>query len=335
MTEVPLETFQETINRPRSRLIFIDILHIISIFGTISIHHNAVFVGKKFDSIDWKVGLILCVFYQYSVPVFALITGAMLLSYHEKYDTRTFFKKRFSRVIIPLFSWELIQLTWKVFILHTIILQWNFRFFIKMFFTSTIDFSYWYLFTVIGSYFTIPVLSPLAEKQNQNLLIYAIIIYFVLNLMLPSIIDIFKLSINLGLTLQLKSYSIYTLTGYFINSYPFSLFHRRLIYICGIGFSIFKYLYMYNECKKIKRFKWFDFPSADLLHSTTIFLFFKNLKYSYINSHPLLQSFIKKLAETSLGIYLIHMIVIYYENKFFPCILQHYIIKFLELLLHF
>lgn len=54
----------------------------------------------------WKSALAFeCIFY-WAVPIFLMISGANLLNYRKRYDTKTFFKKRFVKILIPWVFWS-------------------------------------------------------------------------------------------------------------------------------------------------------------------------------------------------------------------------------------
>ena len=42
------------------------------------------------------------------------------MNYREKYDTKTFFKKRFIKVLVPFAFWAIIMFIWKIHIIKTI-----------------------------------------------------------------------------------------------------------------------------------------------------------------------------------------------------------------------
>ena len=43
--------------------------------------------------------------------------------YRERYDTKTFFKKRLLKVLVPFIAWAIIMFIWKIFIINTINLE--------------------------------------------------------------------------------------------------------------------------------------------------------------------------------------------------------------------
>lgn len=77
-------------NSPK-RLYYIDILNILSCFAVVVLHcSGGVFYYQKTRL--WFIYMFLQTVAHFAVPVFFMITGANLLDYRKKYDTKTFFK---------------------------------------------------------------------------------------------------------------------------------------------------------------------------------------------------------------------------------------------------
>lgn len=91
-----------------------DILNIIAIIAVVAMHVNGI-VHTYSPSRSWATSLIVDIVCYFAVPVFLMISGANLMNYRKKYDTKTFFKKRFNRVLIPTIVWITIMTIWKIF----------------------------------------------------------------------------------------------------------------------------------------------------------------------------------------------------------------------------
>lgn len=90
----------------KDRIVYFDILNILSIIAVIALHCNGIVhnFSTKYST-AWATSLIVeCVCY-WAVPIFLMLSGANLIKYREKYDTKTFFKKRFSKVLVPFLFW--------------------------------------------------------------------------------------------------------------------------------------------------------------------------------------------------------------------------------------
>ena len=107
-----------------NRVIYYDILNIIAIIAVIAMHCNGIVHGNPYTR-AWNTSLVVeCICY-FAVPLFCMLPGATLMNYRKKYDTKTFFKKRFLKVLIPFIFWAIIMFIWKIYILKSILLLLN------------------------------------------------------------------------------------------------------------------------------------------------------------------------------------------------------------------
>ena len=80
---------------------WIDLLNVIACFAVVVLHCSTSIFMNTGDA-EWLIDVVyqsLCIF---AVPVFFMISGANLLGYRKKYDTKTFFVKRFKKVVFTL-----------------------------------------------------------------------------------------------------------------------------------------------------------------------------------------------------------------------------------------
>ena len=96
----------------KERIFYFDILNILAIISVIAMHCNGLVHGDP-NTRAWNSSLLVeCICY-WAVPIFFMLSGANLLRYREKYDTKQFFKKRMLKVVIPFVFWALIMFIWK------------------------------------------------------------------------------------------------------------------------------------------------------------------------------------------------------------------------------
>ena len=87
----------EISKKKNNRVIYFDILNIIAIIAVIAMHCNSIVHGKP-NSTAWTTSLVIeCICY-FAVPLFCMLSGATLMNYREKYDTKTFFKKDYLKL---------------------------------------------------------------------------------------------------------------------------------------------------------------------------------------------------------------------------------------------
>lgn len=141
------------------RYTHLDVLNILAIIAVLFMHHNGN-VHTYSRSSSWITSLIVETVCYFAVPLFIMITGATLFDYRKKYDTKTYFKKRFLKVCIPSIAWMIIMFCWHVFIRKDLVItNWSPASIINIFTSSRENSVYYYLFIIMGLYLTIPLFS--------------------------------------------------------------------------------------------------------------------------------------------------------------------------------
>jgi len=77
---------------------YINFLNVLATFAVVCLHVNNFW---SFNTANWPYYNFVESLCYFAVPVFVMISGATLIDYREKYDTKTFFKRRFLRVLLP------------------------------------------------------------------------------------------------------------------------------------------------------------------------------------------------------------------------------------------
>jgi len=109
-----------------SRILYIDILRIISIFAVVVLHVSAPFVVNiHTNGIEtWWVGNIMDSSTRWCVPILIMISGKLMLGNEKEIELRDFLKKRLLKVLIPLLAWSFIYMVWS----YRYDLEWNLSF---------------------------------------------------------------------------------------------------------------------------------------------------------------------------------------------------------------
>ena len=293
----------------------IDILNIFAIIGVLFLHHNMV-MHIYSSSGTWVTAIAVKAVFFYAVPLFLMITGATLLGYQQRYDTKTFFKKRLSKIIIPLIFWSVFMLFWGIYYSHDLKMPSTPIDFFNSFMGSRFCSIYYFMFAILGIYITLPILSPLAEKKNRSLLKYAIISFFILNTLVPDILSFFKIWPNSSLRLQLAGWAILPLIGYYLNTSHINRKWRILLYALGaasILYHFFAVFLMSTSAGVLKdpATEYNQFPV--ILTTSALFVFVKNIKVKFSERA---KKALHTLSGCSFGVYLIHMPLLQLESRF-------------------
>lgn len=149
----------------KERVVFLDWLRVIACFLVILTHCNEPFyfggqgtyVASAQDAFwtSFFVSISRC-----CVPLFALASSYLL--FPLRYDTKTFFKKRLVRVVVPLAIWLALYCIFS----GAENIAGNFR---KLLFNFPDPAGHlWFCYMLIGIYLLMPLLSPWAEKASKK-----------------------------------------------------------------------------------------------------------------------------------------------------------------------
>ena len=289
---------------------YISILNVLACIGVVILHTFE--TGYTSDANFVFEVLIRAIAYC-AVPLFFMITGATLIDYRERYDTKTFFKKRLLKVIISLIIWSIIYFIINFFKGKFSINDLSFKFVFEYFFLVKTNPIFWFFVVIIGIYLAIPVISLIPQESRRKAFLYIIIITFVFNQFLPDLLYHLNLNYNYDLKFPLtySGWISFIFIGYYIDKYEIVKKHRVIIYVLGIiGFLTMVVPTIFISYHKNESCSWFDeyYDAPCVLYSASVFLFFK----SKINNNQIvtkIMPFFNFVAPTTLGIYVLHIAI--------------------------
>lgn len=289
---------------------YISILNVLACIGVVILHTFE--TGYTSDA-NFVFEVLIRTIAYCAVPVFFMITGATLIDYRERYDTKTFFKKRLLKVIIPLIIWSIIYFIINFFKGKFSINDLSFKFVFEYFFLVKTNPIFWFFVVIIGIYLAIPVISLIPQESRRKAFLYIIIITFVFNQFLPDLLYHLNLNYNYDLKFPLtySGWISFIFIGYYIDKYEIVKKHRMIIYVLGIiGFLTMVVPTIFISYHKNESCSWFDeyYDAPCVLYSASIFLFFK----SKINNNQIvtkIMPFFNFVAPTTLGIYVLHIAI--------------------------
>lgn len=143
--------------------VYLSLLRVISCLGIIIMHTNSVFWSRPHGML-WVSANFLETFFYFAVPVFFMISGATLLDYRQRYSTKTFFKKRFSKTLVPFLFWSIVA---GLFVAHIYSQEFDFdiKHIISNVLNSQYEGSYWFFTYLFAIYLSIPLLSAVQNKM--------------------------------------------------------------------------------------------------------------------------------------------------------------------------
>lgn len=289
----------------KNRIVYFDVLNILACICVIFLHMNGI-VHNYTNSRAWKTALIFEVICYWAVPVFIMLSGATLLKYRERYDTKIFFKKRFIKILIPWVIWSFI-----IYIINNdniSIVQ-----FTKDFCYCKIESIYWFFPLILYLYCLIPIFSLIKEERK---LLWGIVLFiFVFAGIIGPVCQMLNISFPtiFNYCLETNAYIMFLILGYLLSTTELSKKQRIIIYALGIFSIIFRYGYTYyfsisKDMLNKNLFNYCSFISVFL--AVAVFVFVKNIKWDrFLNAFHINPAVITKISSCSFGIYLIHIII--------------------------
>ena len=105
----PPKTTSESKTVPRQRLVYLDLINTVAIVWVVLLHVRFIIPDNPSSS-AWWVENILSGFGGAAVPLFFMATGINLLEFTRRESVGTFYRKRFTKILIPMILWAQIYL---------------------------------------------------------------------------------------------------------------------------------------------------------------------------------------------------------------------------------
>ena len=297
-------------------IILVILIHIFSTYRGIYFEENKVyyFILSLGDS-----------FTRIAVPSFFMITGIFMLSknYNESY--KQYFFKRMPKLII---SFLIFSIIYYVYETRKASGEYSLLYFLQTL-TTYGGFKYhlWFMYEIIRIYLFIPFISILVKNITRKKLANLIILIYILgNIGVFAQMFSYKYEYNLLSGLPLSSLAIcinYLLLGYYLYNNDISKKSRKRIYILGlisiILMPIFDMIYI-GETRSGDDFIYTVSSIFPIFIAMATFVFFK-YNYERLHISKKIENMMSKIANNSLYIYLVHVIVVEYITNF---IMEHF-----------
>ena len=227
----------ENSNKRVKYLDYISVIKIISAFAVIILHTNP-FWNDNFKNYNkWIFTNFIEQLFFFGVPFFVICIGATLLDFNEKYGLLEFYKRRFSKVVLPLIGWNIISYYYRIYFVKNLKrIKFNLIDILNIYFTNKLYglFSSFHIFII--TYMIIPLLAYVEKSQKIKVYSYCFFTLLITQSFIPYINEVFNINVVWPYKIS-ASYIIYIFSGYILENHKFSKEMKRFIYL--IGFSSF------------------------------------------------------------------------------------------------
>ena len=247
------------------------------------------------------------------VPLFAMLTGALLLQ-PSKVDEplRIFFKKRWSRIGLPLIFWGLVYFAWSFFVRGKPLTPDN----VLVGILTGPYYHFWFMYVLIGFYLLTPVLRVLIAKADWKIMKYLLILWLVGTALVPFI----GLYENLNPAVNWFQRNVFFVTGllgfFILGPYVTRLrFSRRQLYaLLGLGVlstAVGTYFLIGTLGMDYSRFLIDAASLSSVATSVSLFLILARTQNQLTESGANMGNrVLHAVSENTLPIYLFHLIVL-------------------------
>ncbi len=298
--------------QPAAKTLWYDNLRVIATIGVIGIHVSSDYqpASGTISEYNFWIGNIFDSMSRFSVPVFVMLSGALLLA--KEYPIGVFLKKRLMRLVIPFLFWSCIYIAKSLWDMHdegALLTPYTIarEIFVQLRDGSSLHF--WYIYMIVGVYLFIPIIGKWVRNSREREQLYFLAIWVFTIVFGQPILEKLKPDIELS---YFSGFLGYLVLGYYLNNKTFKsrkqqnrlalslLFAGLLSTIAGTYLILrFKneYASTFYECLS---------PNI-LLYSMGMFLL---LKDKDVHFRPLVKvrDFI---CRYSYGIFLVHVLIFF------------------------
>lgn len=295
-----------------NKISWYDNLRVIATIGVIGIHVSSEYQPSKGNVSEYSfwIGNIFDSLSRFSVPVFVMLSGALLLS--KEYGIGVFMKKRLMRLLVPFLFWSLIYTLKSLWessdagtnlaassIIQTIITQYRDG--------SSIHF--WYIYMIVGLYLFVPIIGKWARNCTEKEMLYFLGIWIFTLFFGQPFLEIFKPHIDLT---YFSGFLGYLVLGYYLRVKTFKNRQQQnlIAWLClstgalSTIFGTYFLHYFYDEYSN----QFYECLTPNIaLYSSGLFLLFKDKDISE-------KFFVKVrdfICKYSYGIFLVHVLVFF------------------------
>lgn len=300
------------------RVIYIDVIRVVAMMLVVLAHACSTRILAADGSLSWAGSNVLVGISEVAVPMFFMISGATILNSKKTNDVSYLYKHRLPRVIIPFVIWSIISAypgsrIDQIFNLHKFLVT------VALIFHQPVLTAYWFIYSLFGLYLISPFLKVLVDHMSQQVLKYLMILWMVINVTLPAIVQFAPEKIGNIFSLYpmaqiiLSSYLGYFVLGYLLtNAKNIKVNYSKYLMII-LALLMYKVAVRFIPSGSVWYLLNILSPIMTPVIAGLIYIVLKSGEGHYSNWFTKVIEFISPLTY---GIYLVHGLVIEVVQKF-------------------
>lgn len=303
----------KNINSPFSKLVWIENLRALACIMVILLPVSGSWLYKLngVNSFTWGSVALIHSFTRFCVPVFIMITGALLLK--QNGSVIDFYKSSYSRILKPLLFWSICYIM--LFVMFDFILGKSSSV-VGMISYASIAFLHgaayhlWYMYLLLALYVFIPFISKIIQSIQLQFLLIILIAWFIM----LTLAQYYVSNEFLQFSRFYLGYVGYIIFGYFLYKIQISrqigIIISILLLILGlVSTFIPAYNFHVNNNENAMSNSFYYLNANIIVLSMGAFILMKSIEFKC--------NLVSNISKYSFGIYFIHLIFIMLLNKLF------------------
>jgi len=246
-----------------------------------------------------------------SVPLFAMISGALLLRPSKVNEPiRVFFKKRLGRLGLAFAFWSAVYFAWSFLVDGTPL---TLRALLGGIFVNGAYFHFWFFYLIAGLYLATPILRVVVAAGGRHIMRYLLVLWFLGVSVMPFVLLVTGYALNNDLFLFTGFIGYFVLGAYLRGvSAPSWLLVAGLL--GGISWTLVGTYFMTYPLNWVGQYYFFfDTVSINVVMvSVSIYMLLSKASVDWPGKtkHPRLHSLVHFISANTLPIYLFHVIIL-------------------------
>ena len=269
-------------------------LRILATLAVIALHVSAPLL-RSFESNGieaWWYGNVIDGLTRWCVPVFFMISGALLLTKEESMSS--FYKKRFQKIMIPFAFWVVFYVLYERFVENIALRVLILKIFEKPYFHL------WFLYALVGIYLVTPFLQRWLKVTSKHMVLCLLLFWSINEAIFPMVNKITGIKIGFEIPVM-ASYLGFFIWGYYLETYKPRI-HPIFIAVAG-GITVMGTYALTKQNGGVFDGYFYGYATLNVLMMAIAL-------YVLMQRRPLWIPFQSFLDRHSFGVYLIHAFVL-------------------------
>ncbi len=298
----------------KPRFYYFDALRAMAIVAVILLH-NAADQADLYGKIPEATWIPACFYYgltRFCVPMFVLLSGALLLKRGREITIRELLSKRLPKLVIPLVTWSFIYMVYAYFT-NAFGGKLDVLGLLKSFYNGPIVYHFWFLYMLIGIYLVSPIINLFINSAGEIYIKYFLCVWFIANSFFAIIDTAFEFPFGVDFS-GFTGYVGYFVLGYYLQNFDFNKRMLTLLYwasILAFIASVAGIILLHTgHAKHAADIIESDFTPEMPFAIAGLFLWMKNYSDNHPSRNGLWARIVTEISKESYGIYIVHVLIV-------------------------